>query len=124
LGLGQTAGIRIDSGDLVAMSGAARRMLDDAALDQVQIFASGSLDEYAIADLVTARAPIDAFGVGTKMGVSQDAPSLESVYKLVEYDGRPVMKLQTGKASSPGPKQVFRRAEGDVIGLRDEPPPD
>jgi nicotinate phosphoribosyltransferase len=84
---------------------------------------SGGLDEYAIADLVAAEAPIDAFGVGTKMGVSEDAPSLESVYKLVAYDGRPVMKLQTGKATTPGPKQVFRGPAGDVIGLRDEAPP-
>jgi len=120
LGLGQTAGIRIDSGDLAALSREARRMLDAAGLTKTQIIASGGLDEYAIADLVAAGAPIDAFGVGTKMGVSEDAPSLESVYKLVAYDGRPVMKLQTGKATTPGPKQVFRGPSGDVIGLRDE----
>jgi nicotinate phosphoribosyltransferase len=122
LGLGQTAGLRIDSGDLATVSAEARRMLDDVGLHQVQIFASGSLDEHAIADLVAAGAPIDAFGVGTRMGVSEDAPSLESVYKLVEYDGRPVMKLQTGKASTPGPKQVFRGPTGDVIALRNEAP--
>jgi nicotinate phosphoribosyltransferase len=57
------------------------------------------------------------------MGVSEDAPSLESVYKLVAYDGRPVMKLSAGKATTPGPKQVFRSAAGDVIGLRQESPP-
>src|SRR3954447_17449374 len=123
LGLGHTAGVRIDSGDLAALSREARRMLDAAGLTEAQIFASGGLDEYAIADLVAVEAPIDAFGVGTTMGVSQDAPSLESVYKLVAYDGRPVMKLQTAKASTPGPKQVSRGST-DVIGLRDEPPPE
>jgi nicotinate phosphoribosyltransferase len=123
LGLGATAGIRVDSGDLDALARDARRMLDDAGLTDTQIFASGGLDEYAIEALVAAGAPIDAYGIGTKMGVSEDAPSLESVYKLVEYDGRPVMKLSTGKSTTPGPKQVFRGPAGDVIGLRDEAPP-
>lgn len=123
LGVGDTAGIRLDSGDLATLSRDARRMLDEAGLTAAQIFASGGLDEYAIADLVAAGAPIDAFGVGTRMGVSEDAPSLESVYKLVAYDGRPVMKLSAGKATTPGPKQVFRGAAGDVIGLRQESPP-
>jgi nicotinate phosphoribosyltransferase len=124
LGLGATAGVRLDSGDLSALSFDARRMLDAAGLTEAQIFASGGLDEYAIADLVAEGAPVDAYGVGTNMGVSADAPTLESVYKLVEYDGRPVMKLSTGKASMPGRKQVFRGAGADVIGLRDEAPPD
>jgi len=129
MGLGATAGVRIDSGDVVSLALDARRMLDAAGLTNAQVFASGGLDEYEIADLVAAGAPIDAYGVGTNMGVSADAPILESVYKLVEYDGRPVMKLQTGKASTPGRKQVFREASGtviemrDVIGLRDESPP-
>ena len=123
LGLAAHAGVRIDSGDLDALARAARRMLDDAGLAEAQIFVSGGLDEYVIADLVAAGAPIDAYGVGTRMGVSEDAPSLEAVYKLVAYDGRPVMKLSSGKATTPGPKQVFRGEHGDVIGLRDEPPP-
>jgi nicotinate phosphoribosyltransferase len=125
LGLGATAGIRLDSGDLATLAAEARTMLDDAGLTDAQIFASGGLDEYAIADLVAAGAPIDAYGVGTNMGVSADAPSLESVYKLVEYDGRPVMKLSTDKETLPGPKQVFRGPRGDVLALRHEaPPPD
>ena len=124
LGLGATAGVRIDSGDLSALSFDARRMLDAAGLTEAQIFVSGGLDEYAIADLLAQGVPIDAYGVGTNMGVSADAPALESVYKLVEYDGRPVMKLSTGKASTPGRKQVFRGAGADVIGLHDEAPPD
>jgi nicotinate phosphoribosyltransferase len=73
---------------------------------------------------VRGGAPIDAFGVGTRMGVSADAPSLDSAYKLVEYDGRPMLKLSEAKASEPGRKQVFRGPDGDVVGLRDEPLPD
>ncbi|MBV8160088.1 MAG: nicotinate phosphoribosyltransferase [Acidimicrobiia bacterium] len=123
LQLAEGTGIRIDSGDLAALARDARRMLDDAGLTRTQIFVSGGLDEYAIADLVADGAPIDAFGVGTRMGVSEDAPSLETVYKLVAYDGRPVMKLSAGKATTPGPKQIFRGPTGDVIALRDEPSP-
>lgn len=122
-GIGGDAGLRIDSGDLAALAREARRMLDEAGLARTQIFASGGLDEYVIAELVAAGAPIDAYGVGTRMGVSEDAPSLESVYKLVAYDGRPVMKLSEGKSTTPGAKQVFRGPDGDVIGLRDESPP-
>ena len=84
------------------------RLLDDAGLADARIFASGGLDEYAIADLVAAGAPIDAYGVGTKMGVSADAPYLDSAYKLVAYAGRPVMKLSPGKVTQPGAKQVYR----------------
>jgi nicotinate phosphoribosyltransferase len=69
--------------------------------------------------------PIDAVGVGTRLGVSADAPYLDSVYKLVAYEGRPVMKLSAGKVTLPGPKQVWRRTpiEEDVLGGRDEPGP-
>ena len=98
------------------------------AFPGVRIFVSGGLDEYDIDDLVRAGAAIDAFGVGTRMGVSADAPFVDSVYKLVEYAGRPVLKLSADKATAPGAKQVFRtvrggRLAGDVIGLRGEPPP-
>ena len=117
-------GIRLDSGDLFALARLARRLLDQAGLHQARIFASGSLDEYAIAGLVERGAPIDAYGVGTKMGVSADAPYLDSAYKLVTYDGRPVMKLSAGKATLPGAKQAYRGPAGDVLALRDEPPPD
>ena len=71
---------------------------------------------------VCQAAPIDAFGVGTRMGVSADAPYLDSVYKLVAYGGRPVIKLATDKVTLPGAKQAFRGDRGDVIGLRDEQP--
>ncbi len=116
-------GVRLDSGDLTALARMARALLDEAGLGDARIFASGSLDEYKIADMVAAGAPVDAYGVGTKMGVSADAPYLDSAYKLVAYDGRPVMKLSAGKASPPGAKQVHRGPDGDLLALRDEPPP-
>jgi nicotinate phosphoribosyltransferase len=114
-------GVRLDSGDLAALAFLARRQLDAAGLPGARIFASGSLDEYAIAGLVARGAPIDAYGVGTKMGVSADAPYLDSAYKLAEFDGRAVMKLSEGKATLPGAKQIHRGPEGDLLALRDEP---
>ena len=123
LGLEDNLGIRLDSGDLDELSRAARRTLDEAGLSRVRIFASGGLDEHDVDGLVRAGAPIDAFGVGTRMGVSADAPSLDSVYKLVSYADRPVLKLSAGKSTAPGAKQVFRGEAGDVIGLRDEDMP-
>ncbi len=113
-------GVRLDSGDLDALSRGARTLLDDAGLPEVRIVASGGLDERDVASLVAAGAPIDAFGVGTQLGVSYDAPCLESVYKLVRYDGRQVVKLSSGKQTLPGEKQVFRSGQGDVLGMRDE----
>ncbi|QXD16618.1 nicotinate phosphoribosyltransferase [Rhodocaloribacter litoris] len=106
--------IRLDSGDLAALARAARRLLDEAGLHHVQIFASGSLDEYAIADLVAAGAPIDGFGVGTRMGTMADQPYLDSAYKLAGYAGKPRMKLSTDKANLPGRKQVYRLFERDT----------
>jgi len=123
LALADRIGIRIDSGDLGALAREARTMLDRAGLPTVRIVASGGLDEHDVDRLVRDGAPIDAFGVGTKMGVSADAPYLDSVYKLVSYADRPVLKLSAGKSTAPGAKQVFRRNDGDVIGLRDEPAP-
>ncbi|WP_084959937.1 nicotinate phosphoribosyltransferase [Thermoactinospora rubra] len=116
-------GVRLDSGDLATLSKQARALLDAHGLTSARVVASGGLDEHRIADLVRQGAPIDAYGVGTKVGVSADAPSLDSAYKLVEYDGRPVMKLSPGKATAPGRKQVFRGPSGDVLGLRTEPAP-
>jgi nicotinate phosphoribosyltransferase len=116
-------GIRLDSGDLGALAKQSRAILDGAGLADARIIASGSLDEDAIAALVAQHAPIDAYGVGTRMGVSRDAPSLDSAYKLVCYAGRPVLKLSPGKATLPGAKQVYRGAVGDQIALRDEPAP-
>ncbi|WP_338932794.1 nicotinate phosphoribosyltransferase [Streptomyces netropsis] len=124
LGLGPGCAIRLDSGDLGALAVRSRRILDAAGLLEVRIVASGSLDEFAVDRLVSSGAPIDIYAVGTKVGVSADAPYLDSAYKLVEYDGRPVMKLSSAKVTAPGSKQVFRRpGYADVIGLHDEPPP-
>jgi nicotinate phosphoribosyltransferase len=117
-------GVRLDSGELESLSRQARVILDRAGLPDVRIFASGGLDELEVDRLVRAGAPIDAFGVGTRVGVSADAPYLDSVYKLVEFDGRPVLKLSEDKATEPGRKQVFRGPDGDTIGLRAEPPPE
>jgi nicotinate phosphoribosyltransferase len=118
-------GVRLDSGDLHELAVGARRILDEAGLQSVTIFASGGLNEDEIEQLLAAGAPIDGFGVGTDMGVSRDAPSLDIAYKLVEYAGRGRLKLSTGKALLPGRKQVFRverdgMADHDVIGRRDE----
>ena len=84
------------------------------------------MDEYDLAELSEANAPYDMYGVGTRMGVSADAPWLDMAYKLVDINGRPVLKLSTGKISLPGPKQIFRSTQpqgqlkGDLLGLRDE----
>ena len=124
LGLEQEAAIRIDSGDLAAMSRRARSILDDAGLPQVRIFVSGGLDEFALQDLVASRAPIDAAGIGTRMATAADAPYLDSAYKLVTYDGRAVVKLSQDKETLPSAKQVYRRSGlNDTVCLRGEPPP-
>src|SRR5437588_2175914 len=121
----QLAGIRLDSGDVVALARLARERLDAAGLTDVAVVASGGLDEYEIARILAAGAPIDGFGVGTNFAVSADAPTLETVYKLVAVDGRPMAKRSTGKATLPGAKQVWRRPGfgGDVLALWDEPNP-
>ncbi|WP_371583038.1 nicotinate phosphoribosyltransferase [Streptomyces sp. NBC_01314] len=122
---GPGSAIRLDSGDLGALAVRARAVLDAAGLPDVRIVASGGLDEYAVDDLIRSGAPIDTYAVGTRVGVSADAPYLDSAYKLVEYDGRPMMKLSSAKVTAPGRKQVFRRAGfDDVIGLADERPPE
>lgn len=112
--------IRLDSGDLAALARASREILDNAGLGRVEIFASGGLDEHAIAALLEADAPIDGFGVGTAMGVSDDAPGLDIAYKLCAYAGEGRLKLSAGKPILPGRKQLFRqeedgRAVADII---------
>lgn len=123
LGLTGDLGVRLDSGDLDELAREARRSLDAAGLGNARIFASGGLDEHEVAELVDSGAPIDAFGIGTQLGVSADAPYVDTVYKLVEYDGRPTMKLSSGKVSAPGAKQVWRGVDGDLLGRRNEPAP-
>jgi nicotinate phosphoribosyltransferase len=121
------SGVRLDSGDLGPLARSVRKILDDAGLDEMQIFLSGDLDEYRIKSLLEEGAPADAFGVGTQMGTSADSPSLGGVYKLVEDDRGPKIKLSTGKATLPGRKQVFRfqseTFDYDLIGLEDEDVP-
>lgn len=117
--------VRLDSGDLAELAKQTRQLLDAAGLTEVRIFASGSLDETKVARLLEDGAPIDGFGVGTRLAVTEDAPSLDMVYKLVEYGGRPRIKLSTDKVLYPGRKQVFRRVvngqlAGDVIARHDE----
>jgi nicotinate phosphoribosyltransferase len=121
-------GVRLDSGDLADLSIRARTLLDDAGLQSIGIFASSSLNEDRIAELLAAGAPIDGFGVGAEMGVSADAPVLDIAYKLAAYEGRGRVKLSPGKSHLPGRKQIFRVerdavAIHDVIGRADEPPP-
>ncbi|MCX5230858.1 nicotinate phosphoribosyltransferase [Streptomyces sp. NPDC006553] len=125
LGLAEGCAIRLDSGDLGALAHRARTALDRAGLTDVRIIASGGLDEYGVDRLVREGAPIDAYAVGTKVGTAADAPWLDAAYKIVEYDGRPVMKLSSAKVTAPGPKQVFRGPGlRDVIGLVNEQPPE
>jgi nicotinate phosphoribosyltransferase len=104
--------VRLDSGDLLQLSQQVRRRLDQAGLQETRIFASGDLDEFVIADLLARGARIDAFGVGTALATSKDAPSLSGVYKLVEVESGQVpstrAKFSQEKVTYPGRKQVFR----------------
>jgi nicotinate phosphoribosyltransferase len=114
-------GVRLDSGDLGQLAVEARRLLDEAGFEAAEVIASGGLDEVEIHRLVSDGAPIDGFGVGTSLTVSQDVPGLDIVYKLVEYDGRPVAKFSGAKSTFPGRKQVFRRDDDvskDTLSLR------
>lgn len=124
-------GIRLDSGDIARLARMARGLLDGAGFRETKIFASGDLDEYKIRRLLARGAPVDDFGVGTKMGVSSDAPSLDVIYKICEVTKEegvflPAMKLSARKATLPGRKQVFRiygrggRYLRDIIGLEHE----
>jgi nicotinate phosphoribosyltransferase len=124
-------GIRLDSGDIAALSKLARRMLDHAGLKYVKIFASGNLDEFKIKELLSKGACVDSFGVGTNMGTSIDAPCLDVIYKIGEVtdengDFLPTMKLSKDKRTYPGRKQVFRVKDKkgnylkDIIALEGE----
>jgi nicotinate phosphoribosyltransferase len=108
-------GVRLDSGNLVELSRAVRKILDEAGLEDVKIMATSDLNEYKILEFAAARAPIDAFGVGTDLATSTDSPNLGVVYKLVELDGRVTAKFSEDKHTFPGAKQVFRFDGHDVI---------
>ena len=118
--------MRLDSGDMVDLSQQVRKILDTAGLPEVKIYASSGFDEFEIIDILTQNAKIDAFGIGTKVGVSADVPYLDIVYKLVRFNQRNIRKLSARKITLAGEKQVFRRVDGngmlkeDVIGLRDD----
>jgi nicotinate phosphoribosyltransferase len=101
-------GVRLDSGDLGAHARAVRKILDDNGLQGMQIFSSGNMDEFTLRDLLEAGAPVDGFGVGTRLDTSNDAPYLDCAYKLQEYAGKPRRKCSEGKATLPGRKQVYR----------------
>ena len=119
-------GVRLDSGDLIALSKNVRRILDEGNLRNVTIFASGGLDEDELVRMLGANAPIDGFGIGTSLTTSTDAPALDCAYKLQEYAGIARRKRSVGKATWPGRKQVWRsfgddgRMTGDVLALQDD----
>ena len=119
--------VRLDSGDLIALSRSVRRILDDGGLADVTIFVSGGLDEDYVSEIVQAGAPIDGFGVGTSLTTSSDVPALDCAYKLQEYAGLARRKRSAGKATWPGRKQVWRRygqdgrMAGDVLSLESDP---
>jgi nicotinate phosphoribosyltransferase len=126
-------GVRIDSGDLDAMSREVRAILDAHGCATTKIVVSGDLNEHSIAALRRAGSPIDTFGVGTEVVTSLDAPALGGVYKIVELEhggvARPIAKFSSGKGTLPGPHQVHRvfDASGkmvrDVVTIADEDPP-
>ena len=119
-------GVRIDSGDLVALSKSVRRILDDGGLKDTTIFVSGGIEEDTLAAFARENAPIDGVGIGTSLATSSDAPALDCAYKLQEYAGLPRRKRSSGKATWPARKQVWRRydSEGrmasDVLSTADD----
>jgi nicotinate phosphoribosyltransferase len=108
----QVGALRLDSGDIGLLARQARQMLDEAGLCRVRIFVSSEMDEYRIAELLASGAPIDGFGVGTRMAVADDAPHIDMAYKLVEYAGRPTAKHSPRKTLYPGRKQIVRMTDG------------
>jgi nicotinate phosphoribosyltransferase len=125
---GQIQAVRIDSGNLTAEACAVRRILDAQQCPEIDIILSGGLDEIQIDTLLVAGTPVDGFGIGTRLDCSEDAPSLDMVYKLQEYAGKPRRKRSRGKETWPGTKQVFRERDAsgtftrDSIALADETP--
>ncbi len=108
--------VRLDSGDLAEHARKVRKILNAGGLEKVHIFSSGTLDEYRLRELLGKGAPIDGFGIGTRLDTSEDAPYLDCAYKLVEYAGHPRRKRSEGKATWPGRKQVYRTYEDGANG--------
>ena len=121
--------VRIDSGDLIEHSKKVRKILDDNGCDQVQIVASSDLNEYKIKQILESNAPIDAFGVGTELATSSDDPTIAGVYKLIEYNDKPKIKISEEKLTYPSKKQIYRvyDAQGtfkeDILMLDNETAP-
>ena len=119
-------GVRIDSGDLIALSKSVRRILDDGGLPEAAIYVSGGIDEDVLVAMAQAGAPIDGCGIGTSLTTSSDAPSLDCAYKLQEYGGLARRKRSPGKETWPGRKQVWRRygpggaIAGDILSVVDD----
>ena len=122
-------GVRIDSGDLIAHSKKVRQILDEKGCSDVLIVASSDLNEYKIKEIIDMNAPIDAFGVGTELATSRDDPTISGVYKLIEYNNTPRIKISEEKITYPGIKQVYRKydrndiLEEDILSLNSEPAP-
>jgi nicotinate phosphoribosyltransferase len=122
-------GVRIDSGDLIEHSKKVRKILDENNCEKVLIVASSDLNEYKIKEIIDNNAPIDAFGVGTELATSRDDPTISGVYKLIEYNGVPKIKISEEKVTYPGRKQVYRsyHKDGtfkeDMLSLDSEPAP-
>lgn len=123
-------GVRIDSGDLVENSKIVRKILDENGLKNAIITLSSDLNEYKIKDLIEKGAPADAFGVGTEMVTSRDDPVVNSVYKLIQHNGIPKIKISKGRITYPGKKQVYRvynengKFVKDILMLENETPPE
>ncbi|HZV20933.1 MAG TPA: nicotinate phosphoribosyltransferase [Hyphomicrobiales bacterium] len=119
-------GVRLDSGDLIALSKSVRRIFDEGNVKDLTIFASGGIDEPELAAFQKDAAPIDGFGIGTSLTTSYDRPALDCAYKLQEYNGVPRRKRSPGKLTWPGRKQVWRqfgadgRMAGDVLSLEND----
>jgi nicotinate phosphoribosyltransferase len=120
-------GVRIDSGDLADHARKVRQILDAGGLQHVTIFASGDLDEHVLHDMLSSGAPVDGFGIGTRMDTSSDVPYLDCAYKLEEYAGKARRKRSEGKQTWPGRKQVYRnydadgRMESDIVTVESDP---
>ncbi|EGW21504.1 nicotinate phosphoribosyltransferase [Methylobacter tundripaludum] len=108
-------GVRIDSGDLADHARKVRTILDRGGLNDATLFASGNIDEHKLAELIAEQAPIDGFGIGTRLDTSADAPYLDCAYKLQEYAGIARRKRSEGKATWPGRKQVYRNYDNGII---------
>jgi nicotinate phosphoribosyltransferase len=117
-------GVRLDSGDLGGMARKVRKILDDAGLNDAKIFVTNDLNEHRVAELVRSGAPIDAFGVGTQLATSYDAPALSAVYKLVELKRQGQLhytaKFSDEKSTLPGGKQIYRSPDHDLVALYSE----